>query len=90
MRFEEQDPAAKVIFEGDLAAEYKRLKDRHRLDWTKVLFEREGSFTLREFKKLFKYEMEENPERYTLELPDDDEFGPSPEKLRKARDDAMA
>ena len=46
--------------------EYKRLFTRHRIDFAKLYFGKDGGYTLREFKKWYKLEMEENPERYTL------------------------
>ena len=39
---------------------------RHRLDFAKMFFDKDGGYTLREFKKIYKIEMLENPERYTL------------------------
>jgi len=36
-----------------------------------MYFGKDGGYTLREFKKWYKLEMEENPERYTHLLPED-------------------
>ena len=37
---------------------------RHRLNLSKLLFNKEGGYTLREFKKIYKREMLERPELY--------------------------
>ena len=55
------------VFESDLRAEYKRIFARHRIDFAKMYFEKDGGYTLREFKKIMKIEIEENPERYTIQ-----------------------
>jgi len=61
----------KKVFEADLRAEYKRIFARHRIDFAKMYFEKDGGYTLREFKKIMKIEIEENPERYTIQSPND-------------------
>lgn len=55
------------LFEINLKAERKRFFDRHRIDMAKILFGGEKGLSLREFKKIFKIEMEENPERYSID-----------------------
>jgi len=65
----ESSPADKVIFGDDLERETKRIMKRHRLDFAKMYFDKDGGYTLREFKRIFKIEMEENPDRYTLRDP---------------------
>ena len=67
----DDNPRDKVIFEGDIDKENKRIFLRHRIDIAKMYFEKDGGYTLRELKRIYKLEMEENPERYTLELPED-------------------
>ena len=53
--------------EANLQAERKRIFDRHRFDIISKSFGPEShTTTLREYKRIFKIEMEENPERYTL------------------------
>ena len=61
----------KRYFEVDTAKEYIRLANRHRLDLAKLLFEKDGGYTLREFKEIYKKEIKENPELYYLNKPDD-------------------
>lgn len=58
-------------FEKNLKHERKRFFDRHRLDMAKMYFTEEKGMSLREFKKIFKIEMEENPERYSIASPID-------------------
>lgn len=53
-------------FEGDVVKEQQRIVKRHRIDFAKLYFEKDGGYTLREFKKWHKLELEENPERYTF------------------------
>lgn len=53
--------------EASMDAERKRIFDRHRFDIIAKSFGPESESTsLREFKRIFKIEMEENPERYTF------------------------
>lgn len=42
------------------------LQYRHRLDLAKLYLNKDGGYTLRKFKRIFKREMEEQPERYIL------------------------
>ena len=39
---------------------------RHRLDIAKLLLGKDGGYSLRKFKKIFKREMEENPDIYVV------------------------
>ena len=39
---------------------------RHRLDVAKLLFGKDGGYSLRKFKRIFKREMAENPDRYII------------------------
>lgn len=76
-------------FEGNLRSEYKRIFRRHRIDMAKLFFGKDGGYTLREFKKWFKIEMEEYPERYTFASPNDETFSAEKEhkeleKIRKS------
>jgi len=48
-----------------LQREEKRFNLRHRIDFAKLYFSKDGGYTLREFKKWHKTELEENPERYS-------------------------
>ena len=72
-----QDPGDKIIGDEDhrldntiLAInneeETERLILRHRLDVAKLFFNKDGGYSLRKFKKIFKREMEENPDRYYI------------------------
>ena len=45
---------------------------RHRLNMTKMLFRRDGHYTLRKFKRLFLREMREQPELYTVMPPSEE------------------
>ena len=71
--------------EQDLRMEYKRLFTRHRIDFAKLYFGKDGGYTLREFKKWYKLEMEENPERYTLNYPADQTGKAGSKDLEKLR-----
>jgi hypothetical protein len=78
------------VFEGDLSREYKRIFERHRIDLAKMYFDKDGGYTLRELKRIFKMEMEENGERYTLALDDDrEEKKKNEDKAKKAYKNAM-
>lgn len=63
---DEPSPADKVIFEESLKQESRRVMKRHRIDFAKMYFGKDGGYTLREFKRIYKIEMLENPDRYTL------------------------
>lgn len=47
---------------------------RHRLNLSKLLFNKEGGYTLREFKKIYKREMLERPELYMHVAVKENEF----------------
>ncbi len=72
----------KKVFESDLRAEYKRIFARHRIDFAKMYFEKDGGYTLREFKKIMKIEIEENPERYTIQSREDTKEKKDLDKVR--------
>ena len=62
-----------LYHEIDLMQERKRIFDRHRMDILEKQFkDASPEATLREYKRIFKIEMDENPERYTLKKQDDD------------------
>ena len=64
-----------IYHEVDLMQERKRIFDRHRMDILEKQFkDASPEATLREYKRIFKIEMDENPERYTL-MKHDDQFG---------------
>jgi len=56
--FDEED---RWFFEKDLALEYQRLCERHRIDMAKMLLDKDGGYTIREFKRWMKAELKENP-----------------------------
>ena len=56
-----------VYFEIDHERELERLVLRHRLDVAKLLFGKDGGYSLRKYKRIFKREMEENPGLYYIE-----------------------
>ena len=58
--------------ELNLKKEYERIFLRHRIDLAKWYFEKDGGYTLKEFKRIFKTEIEENPDRYIIESNDQD------------------
>ena len=43
-----------------------RLILRHRLDTAKLLFGKDSGYSLRKYKRIFKREMAENPDRYII------------------------
>ena len=57
---------AGLVFDGNLEQEYRRIFRRHRIDIAKLFYGKDGGYTLREFKKIYKIEVEENPEKYKL------------------------
>ena len=61
------NPRHKTYFERDTMPEFERLTHRHRLDLAKLLFEKDGGYTLREFKEIYLKEIKEWPEKYTLD-----------------------
>ena len=62
-----------------------RIFDRHRIDLAKFHFGKDGGYTLREFKKIMKIEMDEHPERYIIKSGEKEE---SPEtKIAKIKRD---
>jgi len=46
--------------------ETQRLLKRHRLDMDKHYLMKDGGYSLRKFKRIFKREMEENPHKYMI------------------------
>jgi len=42
---------------------------RHRLDLAKLYLGKDGGYSLRKFKRIFKREMEENPDKYLILRP---------------------
>jgi hypothetical protein len=46
--------------------ETERLLKRHRLDLAKLYLMKDGGYSLRKFKRIFKREMEENPHKYLI------------------------
>ena len=50
----------------DREKEFDRLVLRHRLDVAKLLFGKDGGYSLRKYKKIFKREMKENPDLYYI------------------------
>lgn len=54
------------VSEQKIKYENKRLLMRHRLDLAKLLLGKDGGYSLRKFKRIYKREMEENPHKYTL------------------------
>ena len=60
------------MFEVDLDKERKRIFDRHRFDIIQATFGQNPDMSqLREYKRIFKIEMEENPERYSIQTKDE-------------------
>ena len=57
----------------DHEAEFERMVFRHRLDVAKLLFGKDGGYSLRKYKRIFKREMEENPEKYYIKGKDPDD-----------------
>ena len=57
-----QEKISEELFEK----ENKRIERRHRTSIAKMFFENDPNEMIREFKKIYKLELEENPERYTI------------------------
>ena len=55
-----------VIETVDREAEIERIILRHRLDVAKLLYGKDGGYSLRKYKKIFKREMKENPDMYYI------------------------
>lgn len=55
--------------ESKLIKETERLLLRHRLDLAKIYLNKDGGYTLRKFKRIFKREMAEFPDRYEILKP---------------------
>ena len=55
--------------DSKLAKETERLLLRHRLDLAKIYLNKDGGYTLRKFKRIFKREMAEFPDRYEILKP---------------------
>lgn len=51
----------KLVGEVDLKAELKRLGIRHRIDWVKWYFGKDGGYTIKQLKRIYRTEMQENP-----------------------------
>ena len=60
-----EDRRREVLTENQIKAEIARLEFRHRVDFAKLYFEEDNDKKLRTFKRIYKIEMKENPERYT-------------------------
>ena len=58
---EEENFPENVISKERNAEETKRLITRHRLDLAKLYLLKDGGYTLKKFKRIYKREMEENP-----------------------------
>ena len=56
-------------FEVDRGEEMQRLMLRHRLDFAKLFFEKDGGYTIREFKQIYLKEIRENPDKYFTQDP---------------------
>lgn len=63
-----------TLTEKYLKDQDRRLAVRHRLDMAKLVLDKDGGYSLRKFKRMFKREMEENPELYTMAEPSDQEI----------------
>lgn len=46
---------------------------RHRLDLAKLFLNKDGGYNLRKYKRIFKREMAENPDKYEIKSPTTDE-----------------
>ena len=56
-------------FEVNRGKEMERLMLRHRLDFAKLFFEKDGGYTIREFKQIYLKEIKENPDKYFIQDP---------------------
>ena len=54
------------VSEEKMQFETERLLKRHRLDLAKLYLQKDGGYTLRKFKRIYKREMEENPHKYLI------------------------
>lgn len=54
------------VSDEKLKQETERILRRHRLDLAKLYLMKDGGYSLRKFKKIFKREMEENPHKYLI------------------------
>ena len=45
--------------------------NRHRLDIMKLMFEKDGGYSLRKFKEIYLKEIKENPDKYFLDSSED-------------------
>lgn len=57
----EEDYAENVASEEKISEETSRVIARHRLDLAKLYLLKDGGYSLRKFKRIYKIEMEENP-----------------------------
>ena len=82
-----------IIFDGDERAERRRFNERHRIDHAKMYFGKDGGYSIRELKRMYKTEIEENPERYMLDFSvdiDEAERKAAEEASGKIYNDAVA
>lgn len=54
------------VSEEKMKYETDRLLKRHRLDLAKLYLMKDGGYSLRKFKRIYKREMEENPQKYMI------------------------
>ncbi len=54
------------VSEEKMQYETERLLRRHRLDLAKLYLMKDGGYSLRKFKRIYKREMEENPQKYMI------------------------
>ena len=60
---------AQLVDKRDYDAESERLAVRHRISFAKMFLGKDGGYSLRKFKRIFKREMEENPDKYEILRP---------------------
>lgn len=66
---DEYQNGIKLANEDEMAEHTEYLIIRHRLDVAKLYLNKEGGYSLRKFKKIFKREMAEHPEKYVIMRP---------------------
>jgi len=54
------------VSEEKMKYETDRLLKRHRFDLAKLYLMKDGGYSLRKFKRIYKREMEENPQKYMI------------------------
>lgn len=62
-----EDKKQQAFFEVNTADEFKRMVMRHQLDLAKLMFDKDGGYSLRQFKEIFLKEMKENPDKYFID-----------------------